>query len=84
MVDGNKGKNMNCSSFKTYIIWMQNRPDNGAGGPWRKIKEVVKARTNEEAQKKMRRKFANFGLTACALVALPEGISPNDKGSNHE
>jgi hypothetical protein len=68
---------MTCSRFQSYAVWMQNRPDRGYCGPWRRTGHAVKARTDGEAQSKMRRKFAGFGLSACALIALPDGIDAN-------
>lgn len=68
---------MTCSRFQSYAVWMQNRPDNGYGGPWWRTSHAVKARTDAEAKARMRRKFAGVGLSACALVALPDGIDAN-------
>lgn len=70
---------MTCSRFQLYTIWMKNCPDLGYGGPWRATSHTVKARTDAEAQSKMRRKFAGFGLSNCALIALPESVDANDK-----
>ena len=66
------------SRFRQYHVWMQNCPDRGYGGPWRKTNHSLKARTDKEAQTRMRRMFANFGLSACALIALPDGIDANN------
>ena len=62
---------------QTFNVWMQNTPDSVYGGPWRKTRHTIVAKSLEQAQDKMRKLFAPMKLTACRLVALPENQDPN-------
>ena len=51
--------------------------DNTCPGGWIPTVHTLKARTDKEAQSKVRRRFENAGLTAMSLVAVPTGENPN-------
>lgn len=44
---------------------------------WSRTSHSVTARTDKEAQAKVKRKFSGCGFSAMALVAVPHGQTPN-------
>lgn len=60
-----------------YGIWRRQMPDDTCPGKWTLTAHTLRARTDDEAQSKLRRMFASAGLTAMSLVAVPSGKSPN-------
>lgn len=60
-----------------YVVWKQNVPDSGFGGGWHETSHTILAKTNKEAQAKLRRKFAGCGFHAMRLIALPRGSRPD-------
>lgn len=61
--------------METYDIWR--RPHYQA--EWSRTSHSVKARTDKEAQARVRQKFAGAGFSSMALVAIPQGKTPNAK-----
>lgn len=52
-------------------------PDNRCATPWVLTAHIVKARTINEAQSQLRRRFSKCGFTAMSLVAVLDGNDPN-------
>lgn len=44
---------------------------------WLPCNHIIKAKSDEEAQSKMRREFAKAGFHHMALLAVPIGQNPN-------
>lgn len=61
------------SGASGYRIW---RRPHGSGG-WIRTAHHVMARSDKEAQGKVRRMFADAGFHNMALVAVPFGASPS-------
>lgn len=59
--------------MKDYEIWRRCH----SGGEWSLTSHSLKARTDNEAQAKVRRKFSGCGFTGMSLVAMPRGTTPN-------
>lgn len=60
--------------MKTYHIWKQYH---SGDWKWTLTDHSVKARSDKEAQSKVRRKFAIYGFTAMSLMAVIDGSDPN-------
>ena len=58
-----------------YAIW---RRQHGKT-QWAKTAHQVTARTENEAQVKMRRRFKTAGFSSMSLVAIKDGIDPNEE-----
>lgn len=56
-----------------YSVW---RRQHGATG-WIKTTHTLKARSDRDAQARLRRRFAGAGFSSMSLVAVPPGIDPN-------
>lgn len=61
-----------------YRIW---RRSHVSPGDWLSTAWTVRARSDNEAQSKMRRMFARAGFHSMALVAVRFGDSPSSDGS---
>lgn len=59
----------------TYDIWRRQTADYGSTR-WIQTRHSVEARTDKEAQYKVRRKFNGAGFHSMMLIALPEGVFP--------
>lgn len=55
-----------------YFIW---RRQHESGG-WKQTSHTLKARSDGEAQSKMRRMFASAGFHSMALIAIRSGVTP--------
>ena len=64
--------------MKTYLIWRYQLPDKSAGTPWILTRYQVKARSEKEAESRTKRKFAGCGFHSMSLVAVEQGINPNE------
>lgn len=56
-----------------YGIWKRIHGDK----EWTRTSHNVKARTDKEAQAKVKRKFAGCGFSSMSLVAVQFGMTPN-------
>jgi len=59
--------------FKNYDVWRRNNSE----VQWSKTSHVVKARTDKEAQSKVRRMFDGCGFSSMSLLAMENGLTPN-------
>jgi hypothetical protein len=60
--------------WAVYQVWRQW----ARATEWTLTSHTLKARTDEEAQSRLRRMFSGGGFTSMSLVALPEGKTPNE------
>ncbi len=67
------------SDFILYRIWMRHTVRYTASGGWSLTSHTVKARSDKEAQSKVRRKFASAGFNNMSLVAMACGADPNQQ-----
>ena len=58
--------------MKEYSVWFKRFTD----AEWRSAFYSIKARTDAEAQRKMRARYAGAGLSSMSLIALPMGTYP--------
>jgi len=56
-----------------YEIWRRSHSE----AKWSKTSHSIKARTDKEAQAKVRRKFTGCGFSSMSLVAVLIGMTPN-------
>lgn len=61
--------------LRDYAVWRRSHSE----GQWSRTSHDVKARTDKEAQAKVRRKFSGCGFSAMSLVAIPHGQTPNEQ-----
>ena len=68
--------------WEYYRVWKRNMPDNACPTSWAMTSHTLKARTDKEAQSKLRRMFFGCGFHAMSLVAVLSGESPNTELSS--
>lgn len=61
----------------TYYIWRRQTADS-CRTQWLKTSHTVKARTDKEAESRMKQKFASFRLHSMQLVAMRGDEDPNE------
>ncbi len=59
--------------LRDYGVWRRSHSES----QWSRTSYDVKARTDKEAESKVRRKFSGCGFSSMALVAVPHGQTPN-------
>lgn len=59
-----------------YCVWRQQSTDRHVSR-WIQSSHTLKARTDKEAESRLRRRFANAGFQSMRLVAVPAGVDPN-------
>jgi hypothetical protein len=59
--------------FKEYDVWKRHNSEL----QWSKTSHVVKARTDKEAQSRVRRMFDSCGFSSMSLLAMETGQTPN-------
>jgi hypothetical protein len=64
------------SKFIIFDIWMRHLERATSGG-WTLTNHTVKARSDKEAQSKVRRSFARAGFSNMSLAAVVHGTNPN-------
>lgn len=62
--------------YLLYHIWRRQMADYGGSTPWLLTSHTLKARTDKEAESKLRRMFAGAGFSCMSLVAV-YGRDPN-------
>ena len=62
--------------MKTYTVWRKQRADYGGTTEWIKTSHTIEARSEHEAETKLKRRFLNSGFSLMSLVAIPEGKTP--------
>ena len=65
------------SKFIVYRVWRRLLPPGVYSGPWIMTNHTIKARTDKEAESRIRRCFYGTGLAGTSLVAVPQGTDPN-------
>lgn len=61
---------------QTYAVWRKQRPETAAPTAWLKTAHTIEARSDHEAQSKLKRRFYNSQFSLMSLVAVPEGKTP--------
>jgi hypothetical protein len=61
------------AGFGVFSIWRRGHFEDC----WSRTSHSVTARTDKEAQAKVKRKFAGCGFSAMSLVAVKNGMTPN-------
>lgn len=59
----------------TYAVW---RRHHQPGSEWSLTAETLRARSDRDAQARLRRRFKNAGFSSMSLLALPSGTTPKD------
>lgn len=59
--------------FREYHIWWQR----AGATQWKQTPHKLKARTDKEAESKLRKTFAGAGFSGMSLVAVESGENPN-------
>ena len=68
---------MSAQTFQMFRVWRRSCLDSGSVGLWIQTACTLKARTDSEAQSKLRRQYARAGFHHMSLVAVPIGVDPN-------
>lgn len=65
-------------TINQYSVWRRSLADTIVKD-WIRTAHIISARTDKEAQGKMRRMFAHAGFHSMSLVAVLRGMSPSMK-----
>ena len=65
--------------WNDYAVWRQACPHNVCPGDWVLTGHKLKARSDKDAQSRLKRVFEGCGFSSMRLVAMPVGKSPNEK-----
>lgn len=63
------------SDRTTFIVWRRQHSAND----WIRTAHSFAAKSDKAAQARVKRMFHNAGFNSMSLVAMPEGINPNQK-----
>lgn len=61
--------------MSTYRVWRRHH----SGGPWQMTCHSLQANSDEWAAAKLKTAFAHADFHSMSMVAVPEGVDPNNK-----